>query len=325
MTRLYVIGGEQRNARSLLDGNQDWNGYERGMILEVNPETGDATSRLEYTSPPEVCAEEDPAITFQASTLRDGRLYTCTQTELMVYGLPAFEREVYITKPFLNDVHHVNLSPEGHLLVANAGLEMVLEISLDGEIKRAWNVLGEEPWARVSPDVDYRRISTKPHRSHPNYVFCVGEEIWATRFHQGDAICLTNRERRMEISGERIHDGVVHEGRVYFTTVDGTVVVVNASTLEKEEVIDLNAMHAEPALLGWCRSLWIDGERLWVGFSRIRPTKFRENVSWVMRGFKRVMPTRVACYDLRRRRCVAEIDLEPVGLGAVYSIFPALD
>ncbi|HEU5097961.1 MAG TPA: hypothetical protein VFU22_02880 [Roseiflexaceae bacterium] len=325
MTSLYVIGGQQRSARSLLAGNQDWNGYERGLVLQVNPETGEARSCLEYVSPPEVCAEQDPAITFQASTLQDGTLYTCTQTELLVYDVPSFKQKAYITLPCFNDVHHVRPSPDGHLLVANAGLEMVMEVTLAGEIRRVWNVLGEDPWARVSREVDYRRISTKPHRSHPNYVFCIGEEIWATRFHQGDAVSLTRPGRSMHVSDKRIHDGVLHQGYVYFTSVDGSVVVVNADTLQIEQLIDLNSMHAEGTLLGWCRSLLIDGDLLWAGFSRIRPTKFRENVSWMVRGFKRGMPTHVVCYDLRRRRCITEIDLEVAGLGAIYGIFPAVE
>jgi len=44
-----------------------------------------------------------------------------------------------------------------------------------------------------------------------------------------------------------------------------------------------------------------------------------------MHGFKSVLPTRVACYDLRKRQCITEIDLEPLELGAIYSIFPALE
>ena len=55
-------------------------------------------------------------------------------------------------------------------------------------------------------------------------------------------------------------------------------------------------------LLGWARGLLIDGDRMWVGFSRIRPTKIRENVGWVLRGLKRDFGTHVGCYDLRTRQ-----------------------
>jgi hypothetical protein len=62
-----------------------------------------------------------------------------------------------------------------------------------------------------------------------------------------------------------------------------------------------------------------------VGFSRIRPTRWRENVGWLARGFKWVRPTHLACYDLDTRQVLAEIDLEPHGLNAVFSILPAPD
>jgi hypothetical protein len=321
MSDLYVIGGQQRAARTIRDGNKDWDGYQKGVIVQVNPETQAASTCVEYVSPPEVCPVENPAITFQASTLRDGKLYTCTQTEILVYSVPAFERLAYISLPCFNDLHHVLPTPQGTILAANAGLEMVMELTESGEVLREWNVLGDDPWGRFSRTVDYRQISTKPHRSHPNFLFQIGEEIWATRFHQGDAQCLTDRAKRIDISSERIHDGLFHEGKLYFTSVDGKIIVANPATQRVEQVIDLNSMHPEGTLLGWCRGIVVDGDHLWVGFSRIRPTKLRENVTWVMRGFKLVKPTHVACYDLVRQQCTVEIDLEPIGINAVYSIF----
>ena len=93
--------------------------------------------------------------------------------------------------------------------------------------------------------------------------------------------------------------------------------------LRVEDVIDLTALHDPDILLGWCRGLALQDGQMWVGFSRIRPTRFRENVGWIMSGFKRAMPTHIGLYDLKARRCVREIDLEPLGLGAVYSVFPA--
>lgn len=323
MNDLYVIGGRQRSPRPLRAGNRNWDGYDRGLIAQVNLETRRLDLRVAYESPPEVCAPDNSAITFQASTVQGGKLYTCTQTEVLIYTLPDFEQVGYISLPHFNDVHHVHPTPDGTLLVANAGLEMIMEITPDGQVRRVWNVLGEEPWGRFAQDVDYRPLSTKPHHAHPNYVFCVGEDIWATRFHQGDTLCLTNPQKRIQLSSERIHDGLLHEGLLYFTSVSGKIIVANPRTLSVEEVIDLNSMHPEGTLLGWCRSVLVDGDRLWVGFSRIRPTKFRENVSWVMHGFRYVLPTRVACYDLQKRAHVTDVDLEEFGFGAVYSVFVA--
>jgi hypothetical protein len=101
------------------------------------------------------------------------------------------------------------------------------------------------------------------------------------------------------------------------------VVMADTRTLQVSQVIDLRAMHPSDLLLGWCRGLLLDGDRLWVGFSRMRATRFRENVAWVKNGFRHWMGTHVACYDLSERRCLAQIDMEQAGLDAVFGIFPA--
>lgn len=321
--QLLVVGGRQRAPRTVLDGQQNWHGYDGGVVLCVEPSNGAVSTRLTYTSPPEVKAR-DAAISFQAGALVDGLLYVGTETEVLVYAVPGFTVEHYVTLPWFNDVHHVRPTPDGNLLVASAGLELVLEITRSGDVLRTWNVLGEDPWARFDPQVDWRTVaSTKPHRAHPNFVFYVDEDIWVTRFHQGDAVSLTTPGRRIDISDQRIHDGVLHEGQLYFTTVDGHVVIVDAATLRVVESLDLKTFHpGRSTSLGWCRGVLVDGDRIWVGFSRIRPTRFRENVSWVSRGFRRELPTHIACYDRVRRTCLAEIDLERCDLGAVYGIFP---
>lgn len=318
---LYVIGGRQGTLRPLRAGNGNWNGYDEGVILRIHLPTEEWKECVSYVSPPEVYLPENSAITFQAGAIKDKLLYVCTQTEVLIYELPDFKQVGYLSLPFFNDLHHVRPTPADRLLVANAGLEMVMEINLDGEVCNTWNVLGEEPW-QLSSETDFRKVSTKPHRSHPNYLFYIDLEPWATRFHQGDAICLTQPDKRIEISKERIHDGVVHDGKIYFTSVNGWIYIANASTLTIEQTINLNDMHPDGTLLGWCRSLFVDGDKLWVGFSRIRPTKWRENVSWLVRGLKHVHPTHIACYDLVKRECVIDVDLEPMGLNAVYSIFP---
>jgi hypothetical protein len=52
-------------------------------------------------------------------------------------------------------------------------MDNCLEITRYGEVLNVWNTLGEDPWARFDPRLDYRLISTKPHRSHPNHVFSI--------------------------------------------------------------------------------------------------------------------------------------------------------
>jgi hypothetical protein len=322
VTKLYLVGGRQRTERPLAAGIGDWYEYEKAVILALDTDTGEAHTVVEYVSPPETRPVDEPTILFKSGTLDGDRLYVCTQTEILVYRLPDFTLQDYLSLPMFNDLHHVCPTADGTVLVANTGLDTVIEVRFDGTVVREWNTLGEDTWARFSRDVDYRRVkTTKPHRSHPNYVFHLRNEIWATRFEQRDAISLTSPGLRIDIGHERPHDGVVRDGRVLFTTVDGKIPVADEAALSITETFDLTRMRPEPTILGWCRGLAFDSDLLWVGFSRLRPTKFRENVGWVLRGFRHELGTHVACYDLERQLCVAEIDVEPFGLNAIFSIF----
>lgn len=334
----YAVGGRQRrNAFEV----QEWHQYGEAAVFAVHPGSGPGgcEPRIEvvarYVSPPEVCAAaESPSITFKAATVVADRLYACTQTEVLVYQLPGFERLGYVSLPWFNDLHHVRPRANGHLLVANTGLDMVLEVTAEGEVVELWNVLGKEPWERFDRQRDYRLVvTTKPHQAHPNYVFELGEEVWVTRFEQRDAICLNRPDRRLEIGYERVHDGVVVRDAaggdaVYFTTVDGRVVIVDASSGQQRDMIDLNALSPQGGALGWCRGLEVlDADTVLVGFSRLRPTRFRQNLRWVKHqlglGKTALLPTRAALYDLKGRRLLWQVDLEQAGLNAVFSLHRA--
>jgi len=98
--------------------------------------------------------------------------------------------------------------------------------------------------------------------------------------------------------------------------------------LQVEDVVDLKAINGENALLGWCRGLMaLDDGKFWVGFTRVRKTKFRDNILWVRSIFHDGMPekpTHMAIYDLASRKCLQEFDLEAHGMNVVFSIFPAV-
>jgi hypothetical protein len=321
---IYVIGGKQRAPRKLFAGDtRTWYEYERGLILRVDADTLDVEVVLDYVSPADACGGDEPQILFKSGTIVDDTLYVCTQTEVLLYSLPTFEQVGYVSLPSFNDLHHVRPTPDGNLLIANSGLDMAMIVTPGGQVVREIPTLGGDPWERFSRDVDYRLgISTKPHQSHPNYVFYNGDEPWATRFAQKDAISLEDPSRRIAIDLERVHDGFCHEGRIYFTSVDGRIAIADPEALKVEQVIDLSKLHDRNDLLGWCRSIHVDGDLAWVGFSRIRATKFRENVGWIAHGMRRVCPTHMALYDLARNECLTEVNLEGAGLSAVFSILP---
>ena len=325
MPSLYVLGGRQK--QKMLKMEREWHLYDKARVVEVDPEDLQSRICLEYETPPEARADENASILFKAGTLCDGRLYLCTSTEVAVYEVPAFKRLAYISLPCFNDLHHVCPTAQGHLLAVSTGLDMVVEFTPAGEVVRLWNVLGGDPWERFSPTVDYRKIaSTKPHQSHPNFVFHLEGEIWVTRGKQRDAVCLTRPGGRIDIAVQFPHDGLVYNGRIYFTTVDGNIVVVDPATLRVQEVIDLKTIGNErKGLLGWCRGLMpLDETRFWVGFTRVRKTVFKENVLWVKHVFREIeLPTHLALYDLAARKCLQEIDLEKLGLNVVFGALAA--
>jgi hypothetical protein len=321
MNKFYVSGGRLRS--TVFRKLEEWQSCDQALLIELDTEKNQSRSCVKYVSPPDVRPDELPAILFKSTTIRENKLYTCTSTEVLVYELPSFRLLHYISLPCFNDLHHVYPTEYGTLLVVVTGLDMVVEVAPEGTVVREWGVLGEDPWARFSRQTDYRKIpTTKPHRSHPNHAFELDGEIWVTRLQQRDAICLSRPGPRIDIAIQRPHDGYVFGDRIYFTTVDGHVVIVNAKTLKVEQTIDLNEMSGQPGqVLGWCRGvLPLDERFVWVGFTRVRPTKFVENIAWIKNGnTNRNKPSHVALYDLQSRRCEREIELEPHGIGVVFS------
>ncbi len=315
---VYVVGGRQREDRSLTDLGDRWYGYDTGVVLRVSPDGVDTAA--EYTSRPGTCAEGDPVLFKSASRVGD-RLYCCTQTEIVVYRLPGFEVVHHVSLPRFNDVHHVVPVDVESVLVANSGMETVVHVRLDGEVIDEWNVLGEDTWAAHDRSVDYRLgVDLKPHRAHPNHLCRFGDDVWVDRFELKDMVVVGDPDRRIEIGGERIHDGVVVGDEIMLTSVDGKVLRVDPEALQVTERTQLTGRHD---ILGWCRGLMIDGDEAWVGFSRIRPTKLRQTVSWVRTLGSSQAPTRITRYRISDWTLIDEIDLEPYGLNAVFSVLPA--
>lgn len=336
MNDLYILGGEMRpNAAK----KSEWQHFQNAVAVKVDAASHQAALVHEYVSPPEVCADL-PSVLFKAGSLHGDRLYTCTQTEIIVYRLPDFTVEHYVSQPYFNDIHHVAPSGRGTLLIAVTGLDIIVEIGMDGTLLQEWDVSGGDVWQRFSRDVDYRKVpTTKPRVAHPNFVFTLGDEIWATRCDLYDAVCLTDESKRIDLSGpsghpvEFVHDGVLHDGKLYFTAVDGHVLIVDAQRCVVSEIIDLSDFVDTDYPLGWCRGIKIvDSERIIVGFSRLRQTKLHEKVRWAKAQVRRLsgdenyaqslpsLPTRVSCFNLATRTLEWDVPLSDHKIDAVFSI-----
>jgi len=324
MSTLYVLGGRQN--RGVFKNSEEWNLYESALVLGIDTATGAVSKCFEYQTPPETKASKDASVLFKSGTLVGDKLYLCTSTEVLVLQLPDFRVLNYVSLPCFNDLHHVTPARDGTLLAAVTGLDMVVRLTPEGELLEEWNVLGDEPpWVRFSRAVDYRKIeSTKPHQSHPNFVFELDGQVWVTRMVQRDAVCLTDRRRKVDISVEGPHDGLVRFGKVYFTLVDGHVLTATSDNLRVEQLIDLKTIDNPNSLLGWCRGILpLTPSRCWVGFTRVRQTRFHENILWVRRVWKAGMlvePSHVSLYDLATRERLQRVNVESAGMNAVFSI-----
>ena len=330
MGKLYILGGRER--RLLLnDRRPPWSWYEAALILEVDTEFGAVRTCVQYETPPELRAGVGASVNFHGSTLVGDTLYTCTTTEVLIFQLPEFKQVGYISLPCFNDVHHVAPTSDGNLLVVSTGLDLVVKVSRDGKVLAEWSAIAEDTWTRFSRNIDYRKVeSTKPHKAHPNFVFELDRELWVTRFNQRDAVSLNGSGKRIEIAVEKPHDGLVCGDRIYFSVVDGKIVIVNRHSLAVEQMIDLREIGREDdqVLPAWCRGLLpVDERRIWVGFTRIRETQFRENIRWVKTVLHHgtlVKPTHIALYDIVEKRRLKQVELEPYGMNTVFAILPAI-
>ncbi len=323
MEPLYIVGGQQKPDAV---GRPEFQGFRRGLVLRLDVDKRAGRIVFEYQCPPEVLPADDPSSLLKAATVEGERIYLCTPTEIITCGFPSFKRLGYLSLPAFNDVHHVRPAAGGNLLVTNTGLDMVQLLTPGGETLREWDVLGQSPWSRFRQSTDYRKVpSTKPHESHPNYTFTIGDELWVTRLHQRDALCLDNPDRRIEIGIEKPHDGIVCGANVYFTTVDGHVVRAGTGSLRVEASWKVARHLRKPA---WCRGLHIIDNRLAViGFSRLRRTRWQDNLSWASGGINALkdlatQPTSIILFNLETGKVLREIPVEQYGLSAIFSIHP---
>lgn len=321
---ILIIGGRQKkNALSL----NEWHAYEAGLILRYNFENNTLTKVFEYISPKYFLPSKNPSITFKSAFLDKKTLYACTQTEVLLINLKSFKITHRISHKWFNDVHHVIPNGKNSVYVANTGLDQVLLVDYSGNIIEQWNVADVDTWTRFDPEVDYRKIpTTKPHLVHPNYLFKNRNDLYVTRFIQRDAVSLNSTDNnRINIKNEKPHDGIVYKEKIYFTTVDGYIVRTCSrqnKVIDRLKIIDRN----NQSPLGWYRGLHILNDQLAViGISRIRATKFRENLSWIKHGFKKVgtyamQPTSIFIVCIKTGKILQDINIEDEGINAIFSI-----
>lgn len=323
MPKFILTGGRQRKS---FRGLPEWALFDQAVIAELDTDSGRVQTRFRYESPPE--ARPDPGShVFKAGAVEGRDLWVVTQTEVLRLQLPDYQLVETISLPEFNDLHHVLPGADG-LDVVSTGLDCLVQLDPERRVCARRHALGDSVEEKFDLQRDWRLVATtKPHAAHPNYCFRTAHGTWLTRFEQRDAVCLDEPSRRLAIEVGNPHDGLVRDGRVWFTTTNGHLVECDSEAAETVRRIDLNKAAATDVPLGWCRGLHMDGDLAFIGFSRIRHTKIRKNLSWVRHGFKlpdglRYPPTRIAAFDLREERFVEEWDVEAADLGALFSVLP---
>ncbi len=323
MTRLLLTGGKQGN----LDSHKpEWNRHAESRIVILDPADGSVDVALRYQAQPEHRPAKDPSLLFKAGSFDGDGLVLTNLTEVLILDHDLQIREI-ISHPCFNDLHHVRRIG-GRLHVVSTGLDSLVVLDERHGVAEVRHVLGEDTWQLFDPHQDYRQVpTTKPHRSHPNFVFTTAVGLWVTRFEQRDAICLDDPARRIDIAVGNPHDGLQVGDSLWFTTTNGHLVEVDGQSLEVRRRLDLNEIDGRGEPLGWCRGVHVDGDLAYVGFTRLRRTTIEKNLSWIKRGFKQLnfvdaYPTRVTAFDLARGERVGEWIVAHAGLDAIFSILP---
>ncbi|MFZ5485089.1 MAG: hypothetical protein ACOZB0_12755 [Pseudomonadota bacterium] len=324
---LLITGGSLRaNGYELGEGKY----YECAKLLKLDLDSGRFEVLLAVDQGNENFPAEHPNLEFTVGTVEGDILWLPTDTEIRKYRYPSLVLEKTFSHPCFHNIHSVAQRGD-KLYVTSTGLDMVVVLDKDtGRILEYINAEGKPTWHRFSEAIDYRQeYSTRPHDCHPNYVFWIGDEPWVTRCRQEDAVQISDMRTRIDISGSKrpmsVHDGIVVDDKILFTTVDGCVVVADPKTQAVLETFDLSTLKGFGGLRGWCRGLHIDGDILYVGFSKLRRTRQTDKLRWAKKLLamgKRVEESSVLAIDFKLRRIVGDYRIPQPMIDAIYTLLP---
>lgn len=324
--KLLVSGGCLRaNGFELGEGKY----YGRAVLAALDLESGSFTELLSKSDGGEHYPAEHPNQQFTAACLDDDDiLWLPTDTEVLKYQLPELELLACFSHPSFHNIHSVQVFGD-QLGVTSTGLDNIVLLNKHtGVIDQIINTQGKDPWHRFEPNKDYRLVhSTRPHNSHPNYMFMLEGRLWVTRCSTEDAVCLDDVNDRIDLGeGEDIsaHDGLWWEDLLVFTRVDGKLILCDPTQRKVMENHDPFRLHRNRPK-GWCRGLYISGDMFYIGFSRLRKTNLTSKLRFLSQGnFKYGAGNNalVVAYNMRLQK-VERVYETPEGMiDAIYGVLP---
>lgn len=323
--KLLVSGGCLRaNGFALGEGKY----YARAVLASLDLHSGEFSEVLSKSDGGENYPAEHPNQQYTAACLDGEILWLPTDTEILKYRLPDFELLACFSHPCFHNVHSVHVFGD-QLGVTSTGLDNVVLLNkATGSVEKIINTQGLDPWHRFDPETDYRLVhSTRPHDSHPNYLFKLDDRLWVTRCSTEDAVCLDDVTDRIDLGeGEDIsaHDGLWWGDVLVFTRVDGQLIICDAGQRKVVENHDPFSAHRNRPK-GWCRGLYISGDMFYLGFSRLRKTNLKSKLKYLSQGnFKYGSGNNalVVAYDMKKKH-VERVYEAPEGMiDAIYGVLP---
>lgn len=292
--------------------------------MRLDTDTGAVVPWVAVGVPP--CAVEDHQ-EFTSGFLRAGELWGGTRSSVVRLDLASRRLVQQWSHPLLYDVHSVLPGSEGTLWVTATGHDSVLRFSETGALlEHHW--LRDESFNEAYSGIsDFRTVRFdhfKPHHFHVNRAFELDGVPWVTLFEARRAQRLDG-SARIELPEGPPHDGIVREGALWFTTVEGTVVALDPLTKRRLLTLHLSDLDSTPGLAGWCRGIEVVGRRVFVGMTALRSTTHREVLRRVLRGAAGIKrPSRVVEIDLDGPKIVGSWPIfGEEGGGTIFGIFAA--
>lgn len=292
-----------------------------GARIEIlDWDTKTCVQRIDYEAPPEHLGD-GCSLKFTGGCAYRGRWFQTSGTELVIYRLSDWSIDRVISHRSFNDLHGVAVDGD-EMVVVNTGIEALCFLDWSGEIVREVNLASTPTWERFDRSFDYRRIgTTKPHEVHVNHAFRLDGDWWATRCIQRDAVNVERPDDRINIEVGQPHDGIIRGDFIYFTTTNARLVIANVATRKVEEILDLNRMNDSGGRIGWCRGLEVEGDVAYVGFTRLRRSKWAgvfDSVKDVARGRKR--SSHIERIDLKRKVVLDSYDHKRNASSAIFTL-----
>ena len=279
---------------------------------------------LTYESPAENLGK-GLSMMFKGAFVEAGIVYIVTNTEVLKFDLNKKVILDVLTSKTFNDLHGV-LTKGNAIYVCNTGLEIVQKF-IKGRLVEEWNLAALPTWERFDRNYDYRKSAgTKPHDAHINHLFELNDEPWVNLGGQCRAQNVLDATQFIDLKdcfkdSERVlcHDGIVRGDFIYFTAVNGLVIVVDKETKKVVKKINLNDLKNIEQKVGWTRGIEVIGSRAFIGITRTRKSKFKEYTKWML-GMQGQFSSSIIEIDIETSEFISFYEIEDGPSNAIYTI-----